>query len=94
MSTQPVIHLTIRVFGRVQGVSFRYAALVHARRLGVTGLARNESDGSVLIEAEANPVRAEKFVRWCKKGSWWSRVERVEVQEGSVVGFTRFLVQT
>lgn len=45
------------VSGRVQGVSFRAATRVQAQRLGVTGYARNLSDGRVEVlacgEAEA-----------------------------------------
>ena len=41
-----------RVFGRVQGVGFRYFALRQAELLGVTGFARNHPDGSVEVVAE------------------------------------------
>lgn len=39
----------IRVYGRVQGVGFRYYTLHTARILGITGYVRNEYDGSVEI---------------------------------------------
>ena len=43
--------LRIHVQGRVQGVGFRYTTKMLADQLGVTGSVKNESDGSVSIEA-------------------------------------------
>ena len=47
-------HLSINVDGLVQGVGFRYSTLQVAVDLGVTGTIKNEIDGSVSIEAEAD----------------------------------------
>lgn len=47
-------HLSINVNGLVQGVGFRYSTFQVAQELGVTGTVRNEMDGSVSIEAEAD----------------------------------------
>ncbi len=38
---------TVRISGRVQGVSFRFWAREEAERLGLKGWVRNEPDGSV-----------------------------------------------
>ncbi|ECI3790527.1 acylphosphatase, partial [Salmonella enterica subsp. enterica] len=35
------------VYGRVQGVGFRYTTQHEAQRLGLTGYAKNMDDGSV-----------------------------------------------
>ncbi|MEO0218368.1 MAG: acylphosphatase, partial [candidate division WOR-3 bacterium] len=43
--------LIIKVYGRVQGVGYRYFAQRHARKLGIKGYAENKPDGSVYIEA-------------------------------------------
>ncbi|MGM0434749.1 MAG: acylphosphatase, partial [Pseudomonadota bacterium] len=40
-----------RVEGRVQGVSFRDSTRIQAQRLGITGYARNQPDGSVEVLA-------------------------------------------
>lgn len=40
------------VFGRVQGVGFRYFVRTAAKRLGVTGWVCNTRDGSVRVVAE------------------------------------------
>ena len=47
-------HLSINVDGLVQGVGFRYSTFQVAQELGVTGTVKNELDGSVSIEAEAD----------------------------------------
>ena len=38
-----------RIYGRVQGVGFRYAVTWLARTYGLTGWVRNEYDGSVTV---------------------------------------------
>ncbi|PMD73404.1 acylphosphatase [Companilactobacillus nuruki] len=47
-------HLSINVNGLVQGVGFRYSTFQVANELGVCGTVKNEIDGSVSIEAEAD----------------------------------------
>lgn len=39
------------VYGRVQGVGFRYTTQHEAQRLGLTGYAKNMDDGSVEVVA-------------------------------------------
>lgn len=72
--------MIIKVYGRVQGVGFRYAALDEAQRLGIKISPRNEPDGSVRIEAEGDNAALKKFVAWCRKGPPPAEVERVEVK--------------
>jgi acylphosphatase len=74
-------HLHIKVFGRVQGVGFRYSAKKEADNLGILGYARNEDDGSVFIEAQGAEKELEQFLAWCRRGPWLAKVERVEHAE-------------
>jgi acylphosphatase len=85
-------HRTIRVSGRVQGVYFRASARREALRLGLTGFARNDPDGSVTIEIEGDEPALERFVAWCHEGPPRARVERVEVREGESEGYRDFAV--
>lgn len=73
--------LRVKVFGTVQGVFFRHSARIKFQELGIEGVARNESDGSVSIEAEGEEETLQKLLEWCKKGPPLARVERVEVCE-------------
>lgn len=86
-------HVRLTIFGRVQGVFFRDAARSEAERLGVVGFARNEPDGTVVIEGEGRPEAVDEFVVWCRKGPAAARVERVEIATADELGgFERFEV--
>jgi len=82
--------VTIRVEGLVQGVNFRQAARQQAIRLGITGLARNEPDGSVTIEAEGEAAAIARFVAWCGHGPEHARVSAIAVADGPLVGYPGF----
>lgn len=47
--------------GRVQGVGFRYTTLQVAKGYEVTGFVRNETDGSVWLEAEGEAPEVAAF---------------------------------
>jgi acylphosphatase len=53
-----VYHETVHFSGRVQGVGFRYSALVMAKEFEVTGYVQNLPDGRVrlVVEGEAGEV--------------------------------------
>lgn len=83
-------HLSIRVYGRVQGVFFRRSAREEALRLGLSGFARNEPDGTVQIEVEGEAAALDRFLAWCNVGPPAARIERVESAEGEIVGYAGF----
>lgn len=66
------------VYGRVQGVGFRYTTQNEARRLGLTGYAKNRDDGSVEVVACGEAEQVDKLMSWLKNGGPSSaRVDRV-----------------
>ncbi|WP_299054343.1 acylphosphatase [uncultured Nocardioides sp.] len=71
----------LRVTGRVQGVSFRWATEQEARRLGVTGWVRNEPDGSVAAYAEGPADAVDALVAWAHDGPPSARVASVDVTD-------------
>ena len=73
-------HLNIKIFGKVQGVFFRWSARLEADKLGITGCAENKSDGSVWIEAEGEEENLKKFLAWCQKGPPGAKVEKVDFE--------------
>lgn len=83
-------HLNIKIYGQVQGVFFRHSARKKALELGLVGFARNQPDGSVLIGVQGEESALDAFVKWCEKGSEYSRVERVETHEDKIENFRGF----
>jgi acylphosphatase len=87
-----VKHLNIRVHGKVQGVVFRWSAQKEAEKLGLTGFAKNEADGSVYIEAEGEEKVIEQFLKWCKNGPEMAVVSKLETEEAKVKNFSDFTI--
>lgn len=65
------------VYGRVQGVGFRYFTWKEAERIGIKGTVRNCVDGSVEIVAEGNDGQLQDFYNWLKVGPRTASVKRV-----------------
>jgi acylphosphatase len=87
--------LRVVVHGRVQGVGFRYFAEVHASALGLTGYARNLSNGtSVEVVAEGPMVALETLLATLRQGPPLARVEKVDVSWAAATGdYTGFSVR-
>jgi len=76
-----VAHLSATVYGRVQGVYFRYFIQNVARRLGLKGYVRNIASGdAVEVQAEGEKQQLDKLLEQLKVGPPRARVERVEVK--------------
>lgn len=86
-------HLTISIHGVVQGVFFRASTRNKADELGITGLVKNEPDGSVYVEAEGDEKSLESFVQWCQHGPPRAEIERCDVKEEPVKNFSRFTIE-
>lgn len=52
-----------QIYGRVQGVGFRYRAKYAAQMLNVTGWVENQDDGTVEIEAQGLPEQIDQIFR-------------------------------
>jgi acylphosphatase len=87
MKSLQKIHLVI--YGRVQGVGFRYHTSDTARRLGLVGWVRNLPEGTVETYAEGDEATIQKFEDWCKHGPPLSQVERISrLEKGPIVALT------
>jgi len=74
-------HLSAIVYGRVQGVFFRYFVHNEAKRLGLTGYVRNLTRGdAVEVQAEGEKQQLNKLLVELKVGPPGARVEKVEVK--------------
>lgn len=86
-------HLNIKVHGKVQGVYFRDSTKMVADQLGVRGWIRNESDGSVYIEAEGDEWILDNFLDWCEEGPERADVQLVEKAESEIQNFQNFIIK-
>ena len=66
------------VYGRVQGVGFRWFVFREAERLGLRGFAQNLRDGSVEVIAAGPPEALEELEQVLERGPAHAKVERVE----------------
>ncbi|MBT3412762.1 MAG: acylphosphatase [Candidatus Jacksonbacteria bacterium] len=83
-------HSIIRIHGKVQGVFFRKSTKEKADELGVVGYVKNESDGTVSIEAEGEESALQQFIEWCNQGPLHANVENVETEAGEPKHFESF----
>lgn len=86
-------HYDVKITGSVQGVFFRVRTKEKADELGLNGAVWNASDGSVQAEIEGEESKIEEFIAWCKGGSSSAKVERVEMEEGSMKGLEGFEIR-
>ena len=83
----------VRVFvsGKVQGVFFRQALKVMAKKNNVTGWVRNLKDTRVEAVIEGEDLDVSHVVEWCHAGPANARVEDVEIRNEKFTGeFSKF----
>lgn len=71
---------TAIVYGRVQGVGFRFFVKNKAISLKITGWVRNLPDGNVEIRAQGDTPNLEQLLHLIETGPVGSRVEKVGFQ--------------
>lgn len=85
--------VSIRVWGKVQGVYFRQSAREKAIQLGITGTVQNEQDGSVYIIATGNSECLDELIEWCRQGPSQAKVTQIKVHDEVQVVFKSFVIQ-
>ena len=86
--------LSAQVTGRVQGVGFRQFTRRKASDLDLTGWVKNESDGSVRLEAEGPRDALDDLVDALRRGPRTASVENVSADWQDADGrFDRFQVR-
>jgi len=79
--------LSATVYGRVQGVCFRYFVRNVARDLGLKGYVRNLASGdAVEVKAEGEKQQLDKLLEQLKTGSPEARVKRIEIDWSACTG--------
>jgi acylphosphatase len=87
-------HISAKISGKVQGVFFRYWTKRKADSLNVRGRVKNDSDGSVSIEAEGEEEELRKLCALFEKGPESAKVESVEVEwDEKIRGYEKFEIK-
>ncbi len=86
--------LSAKVYGRVQGVFFRYFVKNAAKNLGLKGYVRNLPRGdAVEVQSEGDKQQLEKLIEQLKIGPPGARVKNVEINWLNYSGqFTTFSI--
>jgi acylphosphatase len=83
------VHLFVK--GKVQGVFFRQALKVMAKKNNVHGWVRNLKDGRVETVLEGEDIDVSLMVEWCHAGPANARVEDIEIRNEKHTGeFSKF----
>ncbi|KTC83084.1 acylphosphatase [Legionella cincinnatiensis] len=69
------------VSGKVQGVWYRASAQAEARKLGISGWARNLDDGRVEVFACGTVDNLQMLYEWLKEGPKFAVVEECTYEE-------------
>ena len=73
----------IIISGRVQMVGFRYYTKKIADQLNITGWARNQQDGTVMVFAQGDPESLQKFKDLMRHGPGSAEVSDMQVLDVS-----------
>jgi acylphosphatase len=81
------------VTGRVQGVGFRNFVQREARKLGVSGYAKNLGDGRVEVLALGDGNAVIELLGLVAKGPRWADVRHCEVRETPMLNLEGFEIR-
>ena len=88
-----LVHNSITVTGRVQGVFFRVSTQKEAIRLGLSGFVRNEPNGKVYIEVEGEKETINKLLLWIRLGGPpRGEVYDIEIVNGNLKNYKSFQI--
>lgn len=74
------VRARLKIYGRVQGVGFRWSMQREAKKLGLSGWVRNLPDGTVEAVIEGDEERVEALIGWAHQGPRLAMVKKVEVK--------------
>lgn len=80
------------IFGKVQGVGFRFFTWQQAQKIGLVGTVRNQDDGSVEVIAQGTEEQLIALKNWLQQGSKFAQVEKVLELDYSSHQFETFSV--
>jgi len=78
----PLEKLKVRLIisGKVQKVAYRWFAVKIAKNMNLKGYAQNNSDGTVIIEAEGEAESLKTLTEKLHRGSLLSEVKNIKIE--------------
>ena len=80
------------VSGKVQGVCFRNNTRKKALQLTIAGWVKNNTNGTVELEATGAEENIEQLIKWLHRGPLLARVEQVKVTRCDLKTFAGFSI--
>lgn len=80
----------LRIYGHVQGVSYRAWSIQTAQQIGLTGWVRNRKDGSVEALAIGDTEGLQRFITACHKGPTLAKVENIDISDADLEELSDF----
>lgn len=80
-----MVYKHLKIFGRVQGVGFRYFTRQNAKDLGINGWVKNMRDGSVETVLAGAPDDVEEMMNRLNEGPISARVENIKELDSDAV---------
>ncbi|MBK7422967.1 MAG: acylphosphatase [Propionivibrio sp.] len=77
MTDKTYLTRRLAIYGRVQGVGYRWSLSAEAKALGLSGWVRNRRDGSVEALIYGTPEAVDALTAWAYRGPPSARVERI-----------------
>jgi len=76
----------IRIFGKVQGVGYRFYATRVARRLELRGWIRNLRDGTVDAAVEGEAQAIDEWIEELREGPRYAEITKIEQERKEYTG--------
>ncbi len=80
------MQLYILISGKVQGVGFRNFTQINATQLGVSGYAKNLTNGKVEVVAEGDKTQLDALIALLRKGPRYAKVDSIDIDERAFTG--------
>jgi acylphosphatase len=81
------------VSGRVQGVGFRNYVQKHARKLALTGYAKNLADGCVEVHAVGTESELDALSGYVRRGPMLAEVRTIDERLAEIVRYDGFQIR-
>lgn len=83
-----MVNYHLIVYGRVQGVGFRWSVYQLANQYHLAGIVKNQADGSVYCELQGKQATVEKMIELIKAGpSPYAKVVDIQVTKGKMAHY-------